>query len=121
MVKIHGNQKGGAVMTLIVLAIAAYGVYVGLQYVPLHIESTSVDSILASLQGGQKAKPLTSVHEIEAKIKNLLYINEMRDMEEYFKVRNYRQSFTIEVSYTRELNLLFDTKVLNFKKSLTLE
>lgn len=114
------NQKGGALVTLIILALAAYGVFVGIQYVPLHIEATSVNSILESIGGSHRASPLSSVSEVEAKIKNLLNINEMRELEDKFQVRQHLGDFIIEVQYERKLNLLFENRVIQYDKSLTL-
>ena len=53
MNKLPAQQKGAsAIVTLIILALLAYGVYVGIQYVPQAIESKSVDSVLNSSAGG---------------------------------------------------------------------
>ena len=41
------QQGASAIVTIIVLALLAYGVYLGLQYVPQAIESRSIDSIFS--------------------------------------------------------------------------
>jgi hypothetical protein len=84
------------------------------------VESSTVDSVLSSIQGSHKAQPITNVQEAERKIDVLLNVNEIRDMKEYFKVSDYRGEILIDVTYNRDLNLLFQTRTIRYEKSLVL-
>ena len=122
MVKLNpGKQNGGALVTILVLALLAYGVFVAIQYVPLRIESGSVDSILESLETGQTTAPARSVRDVEDKITSLLSVNQRNDLKENFKVRQNGNKFIITVKFDRELNLLYEEKVVTYENSLTLE
>ena len=114
------HQKGSALSSLLLLAVFAYGVFVVIQYTPLYLESSAVDSILATIQGSHKGNPISSVQEVEFKIDNLLNINQMKDMKEYFKVSTYRGEILIDVTYNRDLNLLFQQKKIRYEKKLVL-
>jgi hypothetical protein len=120
MNKMPGNQNGSALLTLIVLAAIVYGVFIGIQYVPLKIESDSVDSILESIDTGHRTTPLTSARAVNNRISNLLNINQLDDMKESFDVSQNGASFTIRVNYERDLNLIYQNKVIQYEKSLTL-
>ena len=120
MIVSHRNQEGSALSGLLIVAVLAYGVFIAIQYVPLHVESSTVDSVLSSIQGSHKAQPITSVSEAERKIDALLNVNEIRDMKEYFKVSDYRGEILIDVTYNRDLNLLFQTRAIRYEKSLVL-
>lgn len=117
---IPGRQKGGTLVTILGLALLAYGVFIVIQYVPLRIESGSVDSILDSMENTQKTAPVNSTREIQDKIVNLLSVNQRLDLKDNFKVRQNGNKFIISVKYDRELNLLYEKKVLKYQKSLTL-
>lgn len=116
----HRYQKGSAISALLIVAALAYGVFIAIQYVPIYVESSSVNSILSSIQGSHKAQPLRSADEVERKIDSLLNVNQIRDMKEYFKVRSYRGEILIEVTYNRDLNLLFQNKTIRYEKKLVL-
>jgi hypothetical protein len=120
MIVSHRNQEGSALSSLLIVAVLAYGVFIAIQYVPLHVESSTVDSVLSSIQGSHKAQPITNVQEAERKIDVLLNVNEIRDMKEYFKVSDYRGEILIDVTYNRDLNLLFQTRTIRYEKSLVL-
>jgi hypothetical protein len=120
MKKMSEKQKGGVLVTILVLALLAYGVFVAIQYVPLRIESGSVDSILESMESTQKTAPVKSTREVQDKIVNLLSVNQRLDLKDNFKVRQNGNKFIISVKYDRELNLLYEKKVLKYQKSLTL-
>lgn len=121
MKRISKHQAGAsAVGTIIFLAVIGYGIYVGIQYVPQFIESSSVDSILDSLEINQREEPADSVQDVESRIKRLLDVNEMKNMEDSFDVRQDGNSFIVEVSYERELNLLYEVKKMKYEKTITL-
>ena len=114
------NQKGSAISALLIFAVLAYGVFIAIQYAPLYVESSTVDSVLSSILGSHKAQPITGVQEAQRKIDVLLNVNEIRDMKEYFQVRDYRGEILIDVTYNRDINLLFQTKTIRYEKSLIL-
>ena len=118
----HGKRYagGGVIMSMIILVLIAYGVFVLIQYVPIHIQSNTLDSVLSSIEESHRTEPLRSVVAVEKKIENLLNVNQMDDAKPLFSVRNYRGQLTIEVRYERNLNLLFQKHVLPFEKTLTL-
>ncbi|NCF62293.1 MAG: DUF4845 domain-containing protein [Gammaproteobacteria bacterium] len=120
MNKTPGNQKGAAVVTILVLAIIAYAIFVGIQYIPLQIESSAVDSILTTIEESEKTARSMNTGEVKNKINGLLNINQMDDMADSFKVSKYRDDFIVEVSYDRELNLLYQKKLMPYRKKLTL-
>jgi Domain of unknown function (DUF4845) len=116
-----GRQRGASgVGTVILLAIVAYGVYVGIQYVPQLIEASSVDSILTSIEHDNRAEPIRSAQALRAKLDNHLSINQLTHLKDNFEVREWGSDYIIEVSYERELNLLFETKTIKYEDSLTL-
>ena len=115
------KQKGGSVIGhIITLAVLGYGVFFGLQYIPQLIESSSVNSILDSIEANHKASPYLGVDEITGAISKLLNINEINDMKDKFHVKRNAGKYVIEVSYERELNLGYETKILKYEKTLTL-
>jgi hypothetical protein len=116
------NQKGGsAVALIIVLAVFAYAVYVGLQYIPQRIESGTVDSILDSISENHKTTPVQNVSEILSAITRQLNVNQMDDLKDNFKVSKYRGTYIIKASYERELNLGYEIKKIQYEKTRTLE
>ena len=122
IMNIQSKQKGAsAIVFIIVLAIFGFAVYVGLQYIPQRIESGSVDSILDSIVENHKTTPVQNVSEILSTITRLLNVNQMDDMKENFKVSKYRGTYNIKVSYERELNLGYETKIIQYEKTRTLE
>lgn len=120
MNRMPGKQKGGALLTIVVLALIGYGIYVAIQYVPLRIESDSVDSILESIETSYQTEPVGSKSEISAKISNLLNVNQMDDLKKNFQVKQNLDRTVIEVKFERELNLIYEKKVLKYQNSITL-
>ena len=121
MRKMPGKQNGGALVTIIVLALIAYGIYIGIQYVPLKIEAASVDSIFETIETGHRTTPVGSKNKINRQIKSLLDVNQMNDMFDSFHIMQNLDRTVISVSYERELNLLYEKKVIKYEKSLTLK
>ena len=57
----------------------------------------------------------------EFMIDNQLYVNQMSDLKDSFKVTQYRGDYVVTVRYERELNLGYETKMLKYERSVTLE
>ncbi len=115
------KQKGASVIGLIImLAILGYGVYLGLQYIPLYVESGTVNSILDNIEANHKASPVRSVYEIQTAINRQLDVNQMNDMKDKFYVTENGRTYTIEVGYEREINLGYKIKKLKYEKTRTL-
>lgn len=115
------DQRGAsAVGTMILLAVVAYGLYVGFQYVPQLIESRSVDSILTSIENTHRAEPVRDAQAVRSMIENHLHINHLNHLKDRFDVRQFGNDYIIEVSYERDLDLLFTRKVITYETSLTL-
>ena len=115
------KQKGASVIGLIItLAILGYGVYVGLQNIPQHMEFGTVNSILDNIEAHHKASPVRSVNEVTEAINRQLNVNEMNDMKDNFHVRQDGGKYIIKVSYERELNLVYEKKLMKYDKTLTL-
>ncbi len=117
-----GGQKGGSpIVTIIILAILAYGIFVGIQYVPQLIESRAIQSILDSMQNSQGSDPVTTEGAARAKVIRMLQVNEMNDMTDSFSVAGRSDGVEIRFSYDRELNLLFETRPVHYNMSVRLE
>lgn len=115
------DQRGAsAVGTMILLAVIAYGLYVGFQYVPQLIESRSVDSILTSIENTHRAEPVRDAQAVRSMIENHLHINHLNHLKDRFDVRQFGNDYIIEVSYERDLDFLFTRKVITYETSLTL-
>jgi hypothetical protein len=115
------RQNGGsAIVNLIVLAIVAYGIFVGIQYAPQWIESRAVKTILDDMKRTQSTDPVGSVSDARAKVIKLLQVNEMNGMTESFEVSRTSGGFVITFSYERELNLLYETRAVHYQQSVNL-
>jgi hypothetical protein len=73
------------------------------------------------MENSQQKAPANSVRKVQDKITNLLSVNQRNDLKDSFKVRQNGNKFIISVKFDRELNLLYEKKVLKYDKSLTLE
>jgi len=119
---LQNRQKGAsAIVVIIILVILGYAVYVGLQYAPLSIESGTVDSILDNIEQKHYAVPIEDVNEIQRAIDRQLLVNQMKDLKSSFHISKYRGSYTIKVSYERDLNLGYKIKKIKYEKARTLE
>ena len=122
MKKLPAKQKGAsAIATFIVLALLAYGVYLGIQYVPQAIESRAIDSIFTTVDKDHRMDPLRSADEAKNKIVKILQVNEMNDMAKNVKVKQITGTITIKVKYERELNLGYKVKSMPYEKTLVLK
>ena len=120
MTRLREKQQGGGLLTIIVLALLAYAAYVGIQYVPIKIEFSAVDTILESIGNSHKTEPAYSVREVRAKIDSQLFVNQKQDLLEAFEVTQYRGKFIVSVKLERDLNLLFESTKLVHENSITL-
>jgi hypothetical protein len=121
MNSLPSKQKGAsAIVTLIILVVLGYAVYVGIQYVPQMIESKSIDPILSNVRDAHKTDRIDSVEEARQRVVNLLQINEMNDMTDSFDVKQRDGKVIITFNYDRELNLVYETKPMHYEKSLSL-
>jgi len=117
-----GTQRGASAITLIIiLALIGAGTFVGLQYIPQYIEAGTVDSILSNIERTHEETPVTSVNGIRNMIEKQLDINQMDDLRDSFKVTQDEEIYIITVNYERELNLIYEKKLVQYNKSLTLK
>ena len=115
------RQYGGSpIVTLIVIAILAYGVFVGVQYIPQWMEARSVDSILDSVQESYANRPAGSDQDIVAQVIRMLQVNEMNDMTENFSVSRSGSGYSVTFKWERQLNLGFETRSIQFERSIYL-
>jgi Tfp pilus assembly major pilin PilA len=121
----HNSQRkqrgASAIGIIITLAIIGIGAYIGFQYLPLYIETGTVDSILTSIENADKEKPVTSAQQIRGMIEKQLNMNQMEDLADSFKVMQDEEIFIVHVNYEREINLIYEKKLIITEKTLTLE
>jgi Tfp pilus assembly major pilin PilA len=113
----HGAS---AIGLIIILAIIGAGAYIGLQYIPQYIEAGTVDSILGSIEQTHAEAPVKSAGKVRDMIDKQLYMNEMDDLRDSFKVTQDGEIYIVTVSYERELNLIYEKKPMIYEKTLTL-
>ena len=111
---------GSAIGNIILVALFAYGVFIGIQYVPQLIESKSLDSLLDSLSSQNMVQKYSDTGEVERAISSMLNLNQMDEMGQHIKVRDTGQGFSVEIEYERELNLLVQKKVMKYTKIMDL-
>ena len=63
---------------------------------------------------------MRSAQGLRAKIDNHLSVNQLNHLKDSFQVREWGSDLLIEVSYERELNLLYETRTIKYENSLTL-
>jgi len=116
------EQRGASGIGLILLlVILAYGVYVGLQYVPQYIESATVGTVLDTVAAQHREERFRGVDEVRNAIEKQLYVNEKNDLKNSFTVVPSRGGYLVTVRYERELDLLFEKKLLPYEKTLALD
>ena len=117
----QSTQRGASAITLIIiLAIIGAGTYLGLQYIPQYIEASTVDALLSSIEQAHEEKPVSSASNIRNMIDKQLDINQMGDLRDSFKVTQDDEIYIVNVSYERELNLIYEKKLMKYEKSITL-
>jgi len=117
----NSKQRGAsAIGIIIILAILGVGAYIGFQYIPLFIESGTVDSVMSSIEQANEDKPFTSSGEIRNMINKQLDMNQMQELADAFTVTKYEETYTINVNYERQLNLIYEKKLIETDKTITL-
>lgn len=115
------SQRGAsAVGTVFLLAIVAYVVFIGIQYVPQLIESSRVHAILNNIESAHHSDPARSMQAVRSLVDNHLNLNQMNHLRDNLTIREFANDYIIEVSYERDLDLLFTKKVITYEPSLTL-
>jgi len=114
------RANGSAVFNTLVLIVLAYGVFLGIQYVPQMIESRTIDSILTAIKQENQTEPARSVQAVDSMIEKHLSVNNMSNMRDHFLVDHMDRDYTIQVSYERKLNLGFEEKTLKYEKTMVL-
>ena len=115
------KQRGAsAVGIIIILAILGIGAYIGFQYIPLFIESGTVDSVMSGIEQANEKKPFTSTSQIRDTINKQLDMNQMQELADAFTVTKYEETYTINVYYERQLNLIYEKKLIETEKTITL-
>jgi len=115
--KQHGAS---AIVSVIILAIIGAGIYIGFQYVPQYIEASTVDAILENIEKANMRSPVTNSNALRNMIDKQLNMNQMNDLADSFKISQVEDEFIIEVSYTRELNLIYKKKPMKYEKRVVL-
>jgi len=117
----NSKQRGAsAIGIIIILAILGVGAYIGFQYIPLFIESGTVDSVMSSIEQANEDKPFTSSGEIRNMLNKQLDMNQMQELADAFTVTKYEETYTINVNYERQLNLIYEKKLIETDKTITL-
>ncbi len=122
MKRFSKQQKGGsAIVNIIMIAVLAYGVFVGIQYAPQTFESRSIKSVLNSIRDIHKKQPVTSVRDAKSRVSQNLYLSDIDYMKDSLTVRQVRDKIVIKFSWERELNLIYKQKQMQYEHSLTLD
>ena len=117
-----GTQRGASAITLIIiLALIGAGTFIGLQYIPQYIEAGTVYSILSNIEQVHEETPVTSINSLRNMIEKQLDINQMDDLRDSYKVTQDEEIYMVDVNYERELNLIYEKKLVQYNKSLTLK
>jgi hypothetical protein len=123
-VTMHSSQRtqrgASAIGIIIILAILGVGAYIGFQYIPLFIEAGTVDSVLGNIEKANEEKPLTSTNQIRGMIDKQLNMNQMEELADSFTVTKDEETYTVNVNYERQLNLIYEKKLIITDKTLTL-
>jgi hypothetical protein len=115
------KQRGAsAIISIIILAIIGAGIYIGMQYIPLYVESSSVDSILNNIEKANNRTPVKSTKDIRDMIDRQLNMNQLDDLGKNFRISHTDGEYLIEVSYSRELNLIYKKEPLKYEKGIYL-
>ena len=115
------RQRGAsAIRIILILAIIGVAAYIGIQYKTLFRDLGTVDSVLTRIEETNEKKPFTSTRQIRSLIDNQLDMNQMHELAEAFSVTKYEESYTINVYYERQLDLIYEKKTLETDKTITL-
>lgn len=115
------SQRGAsAIGIIIILAILGAGAYIGFQYVPLLIEAGTVDSVLGTLEQNNEKKHVTSVGQVRDMIDKQLNMNQMEEIADSFTVTKDEDTYTVNVYYERQLDLIYEKKLIETDKTIIL-
>ena len=114
------HKGASAIGTMIFLTVAAYAIFLGVQYAPQFLESVAIDSVLRTMKSSQDVDPVTSETMARKKIGDLLQMNDLADMSKHLTIRSFNGKITIKFEYERELNLGYRTRKMNHDNSLVL-
>lgn len=116
----HSNRQiGGSIIgNIFLLAVLAYVVFLGIQWVPQLLESGTVTSILNNVKENYRVDTDTGVGGIEQAIAKQLDVNSMIDLQDSFSVKQNGKSYLVTFSWERELNLLYEKKLLKYEKKI---
>ena len=121
MKSMQKTQQGlSGIGVIILLAVIGAGAYLGLQYIPQYIEAGTVDSILSNLEKAQEETPFSSTNAVRDMINKQLTLNQMDDLRDSFKVTQDGETYIVEVSFMRELNLIYKKQPMPYEQTLTL-
>ena len=117
----NSKQRGAsAIGTIIILAILGIGAFTGFQYIPLFIESGTVDSVMSSIEQANEKKPFTSTSQVRNMINTQLDMNQLTELADAFTVTKDEESYTVNVYYERQLDLIYEKKLIETDKPITL-
>jgi len=115
------SQRGAsAIGIIIILAVLGVGAYIGFQYIPLLIEAGTIDSVLNNLEQSNEKKHVTSVNQIRDMIDKQLNMNQMEELADSFTVTKDEESYTVNVYYERQLDLIYEQKLIETDKTIIL-
>lgn len=116
------RQRGGSGIGLIIfLVIAAYGVFVAIQYVPQYIESASVKTILDNIADQNNHERMEDMTAVRSAIDKQLYINQRNDLKNSFAITPVQGHYVVTARYQRELDLLYAKKQITYERTITLK
>lgn len=120
MERMHSQRGMSGFGVVIILAVIGYAAFIALQYIPQAIENGSVDTILENLEDMHDEKSFSSTAEIRSAVERQLDINNLNDLSDAFSIRDDGEIFLVHVGYENELNLLYDKKVTEVDKTISL-
>jgi hypothetical protein len=123
MASIRKKKKGGStiISLIITLSIIGLSVYLIIQYIPQHMESNTVDSILLKIEQEHRLGRVRSEYELWESINRQLNVNGANDLKASFEVTQSGGGYIIRVNYEREMNLIYKKKSMKYNKILTLK
>ena len=123
MAYIRKKKKGGSpiISLIIILSIIGVSAYLIIQYIPQHMESNTVDSILYKIEQEHRLGRIRSDYELWESINRQLNMNGANDLKASFEVTQSGGGYIVRVSYEREMNLIYKMKSMKYNKILTLK
>jgi nitric oxide reductase large subunit len=115
------QQGASAIGLIIILAVIGYGAYVGIQYIPQRIEYSTLEAIMENINRSNNKSRFFTRQALEKAISKQLNVNVMDDHRDNFEVSQDGSTLVVNLSYERDLNLLYEQKKIQYKKTLFLE